>query len=204
VTGAYWDNFQLQSLDAPVATPAANVGAVKALGAGHQVQLQSAIITSRYDSQGFFYVEDESRANGIKVKGSTTLAVGTKVSVLGTTGSEFDEMFITAATGGVAALAGGSVLDPVVVHGRALDSADGLSPIGLFVKVAGKVVSVNTTSHVIGIDDGGSVYSAWYGTGFTVPAVGDVVICRGSAGRQAGPASVIWMQDPSDLRKVAP
>lgn len=202
-TGIAWDNIQLKSLDTPTGTPADSVAAVKALGDNQQVLLKEGIITGKVDSLGFFYVEDANRASGIKVMGTTTQNVGSKVSVAGVTGSEDGEMFIVSASGGVSLLPGGSALTPVVVNGRVLDS-EGLSAIGLLVKVAGKVTAVDAGNHIITIDDGSGVtYQAWYGTGFTVPSVNDIVICRGCAGRNSsGP--VIWMLSPTDLRKVGP
>jgi len=201
---ATWDNFRLEVLDPPAFVPAANVSAVKALGAGQQVSLQEAVITGKMSGYGF-YVEDADRSSGIKVMGTPTQGVGDKVKVNGTTSLVDGELVITIGSAAdVTLVSTGSAVDPLVVNGRGLGTGAGLSAIGLLVKVAGKVTAVDSVGRLITIDDGSGVsYRAWCHDTITLPAVDDIVICRGCAGRLGG-LPVVWMFNGTDLRKVGP
>lgn len=168
----------------------------KAVPDGQAVKLAGKIVTAGFD--GFSYVQEPNREGGIKVQASSALQMGSSVTIVGDMSTVDGERVLSASTVSVAAadarvapfvittsgLGGGAFGAQqatneyrIVREGNAtskvLLAGQGLSNIGLLVRVAGAVTAAGATYFYL--DDGGMCDD---GSG----AVGVRVIC-GSASK---------------------
>lgn len=131
-------------------------GALKRLATGRLARMPVAIVTAAFD--GFFYIEDENRAGGIRVNWSGEVSVEDKVDVTGEIRTNSDgERYIKASS---VIVSGSSPIKPVGMPNSRLGGADwlyepitgsgqqgagrkvGLNTIGLLVTTWGKVTNV--------------------------------------------------------------
>lgn len=196
----------------------ASIGDAKSKADGTIIIINNIVVTAGTDQfDGFFYIEDESRASGIKVAATETVHVGDVVSVMGEIATVDGERQIDATSISIApesgdvpeplvmtcgALGGTALNDytPGVIRGR------GLNNLGLLVKVCGQVVS-NGAGYFI-IEDGSSNYR--YGNaqvkiicpdGVTSPDSGFFSILGISSCELSGDDSIrrILVRDPIEM-----
>jgi hypothetical protein len=136
----------------------------RTLPAGDTVVLNDKVVSGVF-ADGI-YVQEPDRASGIKVKGASSVAPGTVVSVRGTPGTESGEAVLTGAT--LLSSATGMPPRPLMMtnkelgggpagpQGAVVDSptqtATGLAPVGMLVRTTGTVTHV--CSDYAYIDDG--------------------------------------------------
>lgn len=131
----------------------------------------SGVVTASNSPGSYFYVEDPSRANGVRVNWTGTLPpTGKMATVIGYAGTDgaTGERYVspdrvrTGADATVAPLAltcgalGGSAFGAQA----GITGAIGLNNIGLLVKVSGRVVDVDPAGAYFYIDDGSSIWNA--------------------------------------------
>ncbi|MHB9035864.1 MAG: carboxypeptidase regulatory-like domain-containing protein [Armatimonadota bacterium] len=155
-----WDNLNMSSNAVP--TTMGNVVAAKSQPNGTLVGVTGAVVTGVYD--GFFYIEDTSRASGIKVVSTTAVSVGQVVDVIGILGTQNGEKYILASQ---VTPTGTDTIAPLGMNNKA--AVDDMA-VGLLVKAWGKVVS-KTTDYLY-VDDGSGVADASGGTGIRVQLSG--------------------------------
>jgi len=163
-------------------------------------------------SDDYVYVEDKSRAGGIRVNtGGVTgsLSVGDELSLRGAIGVSDGEKQV----GWIwdwHVLSNGNVIKPLstkgasIGDGAGIGSKSGLTSMGMLMNVCGSVTSVSPDSTSFYINDGSSYQEApglqvIVGNAWVVPGVNNYVICTGVVGTAAGPVPVIRLRDSSDL-----
>lgn len=176
-------------------TEAWTVGAVKRAAEGTQVALRDKVVTAIFASDWSIYVEDASRAAGIRVAASGAgLVVGDRVTVTGTMSTRVvssypSERQISSAV--VTKTSSGVPLNPIALSCASLGGAAapgvpgvrdaiGANNMGLLVRIAGKVTKV--LGNYVFVDDGsrvGNVSAAG-------PEVGVMVRCPSAPGVVAG------------------
>ncbi len=131
-----------------------SIAEAKALPNGTPVVLTGAYVTAVYD--GSFYVEDPSRACGMKILGSTSANIGAGVRISGTVGTADDEKYIAATE---TVLTGEtSFISPLAMTGRSA-FGPGVSPVGLLTKTFGIVTSLSADHTYFTMDDGSPIAS---------------------------------------------
>lgn len=195
--GCTYDNIKILILELQ---NVASVGLAKQVTQLQKVALGEAIVTGEFN--GFIYVEDASRASGIKVITDADVAIGDKVSVTGYMDTLDGEMIISANSGGVSVASSGNDLEALTMRPRSVQSSTGLSAIGLLVKTFGTVLSVDAGSNSFRVDDGsindGTGLKVLAADGTTLPSVGQKVSVTGDAGK-SGSDVVVRMRAPGDL-----
>ncbi len=133
----------------------ANVGDLLAKADGTAVKLTTSVVTvpSGVFSDDVIYVEDESRAAGIRVHApSANALLGDRVSVEGTMATTAAGERMIEATQ-VTFISAGDALTPLGTAGKAI-SGDGLDNSGLLVKIWGNVTFKADDNSYFCVDDG--------------------------------------------------
>lgn len=159
-----------------------DIASAKMANDGITAAIQDGIVTAAFPD--FFYMEDPSRVGGVRVDlAGHNFAVGMKVSVAGTIGTNADGERYIAATS--ATQTGVGSVRPLAMSNKALGGArlfrqegvcarmltrnadgsysttilpgSGVNNIGLLVRTWGAVKSVDNSSHTMIIDDGSGV-----------------------------------------------
>lgn len=172
------------------------VGYVRSLPDSSTVGLSGLVVTAIFASDGCIYIEDASRASGIRVAhGGSGLALGDRVNVSGTMSTRFvsshpAERQITSPT--VTKTSSGSPLKPLAMACKSVGGAAlpplvpgvkdgvGANNIGSLVRIAGRVTKVLST--YVYVDDGSGVANA-SGSG---PEIGIMVRCPSAPSVLAG------------------
>ncbi|MEI6914586.1 MAG: DUF1566 domain-containing protein, partial [Armatimonadota bacterium] len=154
---------------------------------GLSVTVSNMVVTANFSS--FFYIEDSSRAWGLRVDASGP-AVGTLVTVEGTMQTTDGERRIANAT--VTSGAAGTVPGALMMTANSMGGATngnvpgvtgglGLNNIGLLVKVCGQVTEIDTGATWFRIDDGSFLLppKVLLPTGVLSPSVGSYVLATG-------------------------
>ena len=178
---------------------------------GSLLLLRSRVVTAVF--QGYFYIEELDRSNGIKVVSSVTVHVGDIVDVSGVVGTCDAERQIT--TGSVTAMGvAGSPTMPFGMRGDMLGGvgvgsvtgitgASGANNIGLLVKTWGSVSSSGSGYFFI-MPKPGTYVKVKSGT-LSVPAVGSFVAVTGISTCEVSYGSVnraIMPRDQSDIQVI--
>ncbi|MEI6914085.1 MAG: S8 family serine peptidase, partial [Armatimonadota bacterium] len=194
-----------------VVADAVTTGGAKKLEDDAAVSLNGKVVT--YQATDFFYIEEESRAMGIRVeKMAHGLTVGMKADVVGTMKTNTSgERYVLASS---AAHNGDGVVGAVGMKNSALGGEDwqlagtggqkgaknsiGLNNIGLLVRTAGRVTYVGLDFFYL--DDGSNLQdtSAYTGVkveaaGLALPTVGDFAIVTGVCSGY-GPGDILYPQ----------
>ena len=190
VNGASLTSAPMTSTGVTVARGVASVAEAKGLANGQVVCFPASSVTAKFATK--FYVEDASRASGIRVEAAAVVSPNQKAQVLGVLGlADGCERALTNCK--VVPGAMGPVVKPVGMPIRSVGGV-GLTNVGLLVRVAGTVRSV--VSDGFYLDDGSDVrdetgavgIKVWTGTSgsATVGArlgVTGVVSCRLAGGK---------------------
>ncbi len=173
----------------------------KTWGDGDFVQIPSAIVTAAYE--GFYYIEGEDRAWGLRVEQpDRTARPGRRVQLQGTLATNADHERVLLASSAIAS--GDADVTAMLVTGRMLGGSDGpsaasgaasqqgvygglgLNNIGLLMRLTGRVTRVDSASGILNVDDGSGVIDGggWTGVrvlapGMTMPVAGDIVSLTG-------------------------
>lgn len=184
----------------------------KSASDGSRVELPLSTITAVFN--GYFYVEQEDRASGIRIAGSGFL-VGQKVAASGLIQTTADgERYVQADT--ITPNGTGSI-SPVAMSNKSLGGASvtgqqgvvggvGLNNIGLLITTTGRVTSVG--SGYFYIDDGSAVTDGLgqgvrvIAAGLTLPTVGQRAIVTGisSCVRTSAINRLILARTQADIR----
>lgn len=206
----------LGALETPFVTD--KVGDLLAKGDGLPIQLDNAVVTAGSDAFLFnvIYVEDESRAAGIRVHSSPDLPMvseGDRVQITGKLTTILGERAIQAAS---ITPSSGEALEAVGMVGKAV-SGEGLNSCGLLAKIWGKVTYIDESGTYFCIDDGSGVNDGLGNAGVPVDVsdmatpiviaqqleVGDYVSVTGVLGKSdlgGGSVSVIRPRAEADIR----
>ena len=149
---AIFDNFSLTG----DAVPSAKVTDLKKLADGATAQMTGKVVTAKFN--GYFYAEESDRTSGIRVTGDAN--VGDRVDVLGTMGTVGGERIINSTN--VIQRSSGSNIAPLGMNGRSAKT--GLSAVGLYLTVWGKVSAVNTAGGFFTMSDGSQESLKVYGS----------------------------------------
>lgn len=165
---AIFDTF---SLNGPAA-PGEPLGTLKGMDDGSSVKLGGKVVSARFP--GYFYAQEADRSSGIRVNGYAN--PGDLVDVQGTMSTVDGERVITVPI--VVQKATGNVPEPLGIVQRNLDL--GLSPVGLYMTLWGKVTES---------DSGGGWFSMTDGSGASIKVYGaadvdDYVIVTGAVGAE--------------------
>lgn len=156
------------------------------------VAFAGAIVTRAFDT--YFYVEDKSRACGIRINSSMQPSEGSKILVRGAYRVINGEKVIDGAVATAGSL--DTIPKPVAVNSNA--ARTGLSPSGLLVTIAGKV-KPSTNGYSFAIDDGSVSLIDVELHGVSAPSTESFVIATGALGVDAG-GPVLRVNKQSDLR----
>lgn len=172
-----------------VARPVATIGQAKTFADGEVIALPTRSVSAKF--AGVFYVEEPSRASGIRVESTEPVEVGQEVTVCGVLGTcNACERILSdckVVVGGIGQTvrplgittrsAGGEGLNP---HTPGVTGGVGPHNIGLLVRAAGRVTSV--TADGFYIDDGCGLSDGSESLGLKV--------CAGTAGSAAAGTTV--------------
>lgn len=183
------------------ATPSASVSDAKLLADGAAAAVSGLVVTAAFP--GFLYVEQDDRANGIRVQQADHgMAVGMRADASGIMGTTSDGERVLVAdsvtpsgTGSLQALTmsgrtlgggGWNYAPPGTAGQRGIAGGAGLNNIGLLVRVAGRVTCVDPGGKFFTIWDGAAVRDAGGCDGVRVwaetvpmPATGQFVLVTG-------------------------
>lgn len=186
---------------------AASLAEAKAMGVGTRVSISQPVVAtagSATFADGSYYVEDTTRAAGLKIVPddavTTTVTDGDRVTMIGDIGIDGNgEKYLKAIS--VTAVSG-TPLGPLGVTNKTVSAATGLKPSALLIKVWGKVVT--DTSDYIEVDDGSGSPVMVQLSGLTTPltkdpAFNDYVTVTGIAACGAGGTTVILPRDDVDI-----
>lgn len=211
--GLSWDGKPHALLVTPVES---DLATAKAGADGSRLGLPSSTVTAAFD--GFFYVEQDNRASGMRVvKPNHGMSVGQRVVVWGGVQTDGDgERSIQALT---ISPVGSGTIAPVAMTNKALGGADrpgqggviggsGLNTIGLLVTTTGAVTSAG--SGFFYIDDGSGVNDESgqgvrvSATGLTLPTVGQHLIVTGicSCVKTSAINRLILVRSQADIRLI--
>ncbi len=192
----HMDDFILRDVSVQVSS----VAAAKAQGVGTLVGLSGADmhVTGAYD--GFFYLEDDNKAVGIRVVSSETVAVGNGVALAGQIASADGEMYINATS--VTPDTAEVKIGPLGMNNKAHGGDAELSNIGLLSRIWGKVTYLSPDWTYFYVDDGAGVSDGSGKTGIKVynydgwiiPGEQDYVAVTGVASMDPGGIPVIRMR----------
>jgi len=200
-----WDLFEIELHDATTGAvnPADNtIGSAKALPDTSPVGLMGKVVTANGGviPNDSIYVEDPSRASGIRVITTTKPAVGKKVYVAGT---------MTTTPEGERAIQATSVTDmvtpaPIAALGINNRSIPLDMTAGMLVKVYGTVFGTNPNDGFFYINDGAQPAGMGYKvvSGWALPKDGDFVTVTGVIGREEGNVPVIWATTPEFISGI--
>jgi hypothetical protein len=161
---------------------AVSIGEAKRLAEGSALYMTGKVVSASYN--GFFYIEEENRSCGIKVIGSAQ--AGATVSLEGTVSAASGEKTITASSMG--GQSGGTIPKPLGVNIRSAHSS-GLSPVGLYVSVWGKVSSVTGGGYTV-TDGSNQSLKVHASTGYA-GLVDDYVAITGALGSEMSGSAVV-------------
>ena len=182
--------------------PVASAAEAKAQPIGSRISLSSIEVTKTFG--GFFYVEDSSRASGIRVDSGVTVQTGDRVQIAGVTATEGEEIKIIASS--VSPTSGTATIKPVGMTNKSVSSSAGLNTVGLLVTVWGRVTQdpVQSSGYIL-IDDGTGgelkVSLDFNFSAYTYPAKGAHVLVTGV--RSATSGNMIRVNKATDIRTVA-
>ena len=179
---AIFDDFELNG----PAGPAPTIAQIKQ--SGGVVQIMGKVVTASFS--GFFYIEEADRSSGIKVTGSAT--AGNLVNVNGTVASVDGETTLVSTS--VVSAGPGSVPQRLVLNN--LSTNESLSPVGLYVTVFGKVLSVGVGSFTI--SDGSPAPLKVYGTA----TLDDYVSVFGALGSEMSGPDVVPVMRSVTVNKL--
>ncbi|MEI6915953.1 MAG: right-handed parallel beta-helix repeat-containing protein [Armatimonadota bacterium] len=160
----YWSREAGVSDGVVLAPTIAHLAGVKGLTPDSAFTLNGLVAcTSSTDFAGFVYVQDTSRASGIGVNTTATINRGDIISLAGRVRRVDGEWQIDLLQ--PPAVVGGVALQPMHIIQRAISTDPnedltpdwGLNPAGLLVKISGRITRINTTDHVIYVNDGTSL-----------------------------------------------
>ena len=198
--------------DAAIYADAASCAAANQTPDGWPVLLASGIVTASFPES--FYLEDLSRAAGIRVLSAAAVTGGMRLTVYGTMGTAAGERWV-AASGLDSIFSGSAVPDPLILRGSSVGGsvaggapdAAGLYNSGLLVTVAGRVTYIG--SGIFYIDDGSGArdLSGHEGIrvlirGITPPVEGSFVTVTGVSTRNVvggQPAPALRPRNASDI-----
>lgn len=198
------DDFVM--LDA--STAVSSVASAKAQAAGTDVTLSGTGMHVVGAFDGYFYLEDDDRAAGIKVVSATSVAVGNGVSLKGAIKSADGEKYIEA-TSVTPDSASVNIL-PLAMTNKAHGTGGKLPNIGLLCRIWGRVTYLSPLWDFFYVDDGSGV-SYESGTtgikvynydGWVVPNVDYYVGCTGVASMDPGGIPVIRMRSSLDDLRI--
>lgn len=139
---AIFDDFELNG----PAGPAPRIADLRMLPEGAPVRIVGKVVSAAF--AGFFYAQEPDRCSGIRVEGSAL--PGDVVDVTGVLSSVGGER--TVADACVIRRAAGPVPRPLYINPRS--AYVGLSPVGLYVTLAGRATDCSADSFTIGQDEG--------------------------------------------------
>lgn len=166
-----------------------SIAEARMLEDGSVVKLSDVAISAKTGAVGpdFFYIEQMDRVAGIRVIGSTGLAEGTKVNVIGTLTTVGVERAVL--LDDIEEIASASAPEPLAMITRSIGGGSvppvngvtdgvGLNNVGLLVRVAGQVVPGSGSGTEFVISDGGNADGLLcrVGSGMTVPESGFVAV----------------------------
>jgi len=177
---------------APAVPIVSSVAQVKALDDTKQVAVLGPVVTRRFAT--FFYIEDQSRAAGIRVNCSAGPNEGTVAAVQGTVTTIDGERVIDNAQVGTGVAT--APLGPMMMTAAA--TRVGLKPEGLLVTLAGRVSTAPGTSQLM-LNDGSPLPVQLELDGFDPPDENSFVCVTGALGTNLnGP--ILRVNNSNDLR----
>lgn len=184
--------------------PVGGIAEAQARPTGEPIALPARVVTGSFD--GFFYVEESTRASGIRIEHPQSPAIGSLAAVSGTLGRS-PEPFIQAST--VAVLGPSSVPEPLGITASRMGltpigSVGALTGIGLLVRTWGTVVATATPEQPYAVISDG-VATVRLITDAALQA-GDTVVAAGVGSLAAspqGPVAAILTRTTSDVRTVS-
>jgi hypothetical protein len=193
---AVWDNLKI-AVNAYLAEQASSVADAKSKADGTLVQLSNVEVTRAFG--GFFYVEDNSRASGIRVDSPAVVATGGRVTVAGTVATEGNERKIVAYA--VNVVSGQPTIRPLGMTNASVQPNIGTSTVGLLVTVWGKVKSSGPGYIMISDGAAGSdlrINLDFDHSGYTYPNDTKYLLVTGVHGATSG--AVIHVDKADDIR----
>jgi len=184
---AVFDDFELNG----PAAPSPSIAASRALPDGATLRLAGKLVTARYE--GFFYAQEPNRTSGIRVTGNAS--PGNVVDITGTLSTVGGERCITETC--IISRAQGPVPRPLGINTRSAHV--GLSPVGLYVTLTGRVKNRASGHFTIGTRDGWPLKV--YGTA----AADDMVRVTGALGLEdlgSGPVPVLRAVSATPISEV--
>ncbi len=181
-----------------------SVAAAKQLPDARIIRLQIGPNVSRSFSQGeFFYVQDASRAAGIRINPTTavSLSPGRQLTITGTLATVNQERVVQNAE-----VTLGPVVSPPHPLGmnisRAIDDP-GLRPNGLLVKITGRITHLDQAHSIAYVRDGSLPELRAKLYGFALPPKGSVVSFTGALGADSeGP--LLHVKEQNDVEVQDP
>ncbi len=168
----------------------------KGFDSGARVALVNKIVSRVYD--GFFYIQDESRAGGIRIIGDRQFSPGDVVAVQGLVSELGDEKALNANY--LTKIAGGIAPEPLTVNSKALWGESGLDVHGLLVKIFAKIGTYQGDGLWSLIDDGGNEIRL-DANGHTVPSLGAKVMVTAVATKENG-IPLLLLASGDDIQEI--
>lgn len=195
----------LYMLDTSVSVTSVAAAKSQNVGVSINVSGTGIHVTGAYD--GYFYMEDDDRAAGIKVVSTTPVAVGNGVAIKGTIKSANGEKYIEATS--VTPDSATVKIPPLAMTNKAHGTGGKLPNIGLLCRIWGKVTYVSPLWDFFYVDDGSGVsyesgktgIKVYNYDGWVVPSENYYVGCTGVASMDPGGIPVIRMR--SSLEDVS-
>lgn len=163
--------------------------------AGERVALAGKVVSRVFD--GFFFIQDEGRAGGVRVNSSHAVAPGDIVSVAGVIVEEDGGKAISASY--VSRSAGGAAPRPLFVNSGVVRGESGLNVQGLLVRAAG-VAGASDGEGGFSLTDAAGTVAARV-SGGAAPQQGAAVIVTGVA-VGSGDGAALVAAGPEDIEMV--
>lgn len=179
-------SFDDAALDGPscaVFEPVSTIAELKAKADETSVRIADKVVTAAFD--GFFYIEEQDRTNGIKVTGNAS--AGEIVTIIGTVRTVNGERTLVSES--VDRSTGGAVPAPLGMNNRAVAAEGGLSGVGLYITTWGRVDSVGGSPFTI-TDGNGANLKVYAPAGYSATA-NDYVKVIGALGAELSGGDVV-------------
>ncbi len=176
----------------------ASLGQIKQQQAGQTVMTDAPKVVSAVFDSSTFYVQEPSRACGIRVRAAAagSRSVGERVTLYGTLGSEGGEQAVVEAV--VTSSEPGVAPVPLSMQNRAVGSAPpGLANTGLLVRAFGRITPLDASS--FSLDDGSGPLKCLLPSGVSLPPGWTFGTVTGVSGLEAGGVPVLRVRSAADL-----
>lgn len=183
---AVFENFELNG----PGLPGSSVGSAKAASVGSPVKVTGKVVTASYN--GYFYIEEEDRSSGIRVQGLAYR--GYVVNVNGTLGTINGEKALINTT--ITIPGESDIPNRMATLNRSLDL--GLSAVGLYMKLFGRVDATDIGAGWFTMTDGSGKSIKVYGAA----ALGDYVVVRGAVGAEMSGDDVVPVMRALEVQKA--